>query len=73
MALMVRMDTPIRANDWSPDGRYVLYAKSDPKTKWDLWTLPAGSQRTGASPTPEPYLRTGAILPGRALGGLHLR
>jgi Tol biopolymer transport system component len=56
--LMVRMDTPIRANDWSPDGRYVLYAKSDPKTKWDLWTLPTGLQRTGASPTPEPYLRT---------------
>ena len=55
---MVSMGTPIRANDWSPDGRYVLFATYDPKTKGDLWTLPTGFQRTGASPTPEPYLRT---------------
>ena len=77
--LMVSMGTPIRANDWSPDGRYVLFATSDPKTKGDLWTLPTGLQRnrrksnTGAVP-PDPVQRKpGTILPGRALGGLYLR
>jgi Tol biopolymer transport system component/tRNA A-37 threonylcarbamoyl transferase component Bud32 len=28
--------------DWSPDGRFLIYERFDPKTKWDLWALPAG-------------------------------
>jgi Tol biopolymer transport system component/predicted Ser/Thr protein kinase len=27
-------------NDWSPDGRLLLYASDDPKTRSDLWALP---------------------------------
>src|SRR5262249_27537633 len=26
--------------DWSPDGRYLLYAVRTPETQWDLWVLP---------------------------------
>ena len=32
-------------NDWSADGRYLLYQESDPKTKEDLWVLPLFGDR----------------------------
>jgi Tol biopolymer transport system component len=27
--------------DWSRDGRFIIYHQSDPKTKFDVWVLPA--------------------------------
>jgi hypothetical protein len=30
----------MEANDWSPDGRYLIYNVLDPKTSRDLWLLP---------------------------------
>jgi eukaryotic-like serine/threonine-protein kinase len=35
--------------DWSPDGAYVLYVESHPKTRGDLWLLPMTGARR---PTP---------------------
>jgi len=34
-------------NDWSPDGRFLLYQDNDPKTKtiWDLWTYSAADRK----------------------------
>jgi hypothetical protein len=32
-------------NDWSPDGRFLLYTTTDPKTRDDLWTLPLSGDR----------------------------
>ena len=29
-------------NQWSRDGRFIVYAEQDPKTKLDLWVLPMG-------------------------------
>jgi len=26
--------------DWSPDGRFVLFMTTDPRTGWDLWAVP---------------------------------
>jgi Tol biopolymer transport system component len=41
------------ADDWSRDGRFLLYAKQDPKTKADLWVLPlAGDGTPGGAPAP---------------------
>jgi Tol biopolymer transport system component len=41
------------ADDWSRDGRFLLYAKVDPKTKCDLWVLPLASDGTrGGAPAP---------------------
>jgi Tol biopolymer transport system component len=40
-------------HDWSPDGRFVLYEDSDPKTGVDLWTLPMLGERK-----PVPFLRS---------------
>jgi len=41
------------ADDWSLDGRYILYESSDPKTKFDLWVLPMTGDRK-----PYPFLQT---------------
>ena len=41
-------------DDWSPDGRYILYEESDPKNKFDLWILPL----FGDHPKPMRFLGT---------------
>jgi Tol biopolymer transport system component len=43
------------ANDWSRDGKFLLYTEIDEKTKADLWYLPLSGDRK-----PVPYLRTEA-------------
>ena len=35
-------------NDWSPDGRQMIYAQIDAETKLDLWSIPV----SGGTPTP---------------------
>ena len=32
-------------NDWSPDGRFLLYISINPKTSSDLWVLPMSGER----------------------------
>jgi len=39
--------------DWSSDGRFLIIAVSDPKTRSDLWMLPLEGSRT-----PKPLLQT---------------
>jgi eukaryotic-like serine/threonine-protein kinase len=38
--------------DWSRDGEYVLAQKFDPKTKWDIWMLPAADGQQPRVPIP---------------------
>jgi hypothetical protein len=33
-------------NDWTRDGRYVVYATRNPATGWDLWLMPMDGDRT---------------------------
>jgi Tol biopolymer transport system component len=40
-------------NDWSPDGRFLLYRQEDPKTGADLWVLPLSGERK-----PFPFVNT---------------
>ncbi len=42
--------------DWSPDGRFILYAQLNPKTNVDLFLLPLSGERK-----PEPFLQTNFI------------
>jgi Tol biopolymer transport system component len=42
-----------RPQDWSGDGKWIVYEQTDAKTKFDLWLLPLGGDRK-----PVPYLRT---------------
>ncbi|MFN2516925.1 MAG: TolB family protein, partial [Pyrinomonadaceae bacterium] len=40
-------------DDWSADGKFIIYQTFNPKTKWDLWLLPMfGNQQ------PYPFLQT---------------
>ncbi len=41
---------------WSRDGRFVVYAGYDPKTKYDLWVLPVGANAEDKKPIP--FLRS---------------
>ena len=43
--------------DWSRDGRFLVYASQDPKTRLDLWVLPMTGDRAQRAP-PAPYLQT---------------
>jgi len=38
--LLLKSDHPIYPNDWSRDGRFIIYHQLDPKTNWDVWVLP---------------------------------
>jgi Tol biopolymer transport system component len=38
--VLLKSDKPKHPVDWSPDGRYLLFAADDPKTRFDLWVLP---------------------------------
>jgi len=40
-------------NDWSRDGRWILFETQDPKTKEDLWVLPTFGERK-----PQPFVQT---------------
>jgi Tol biopolymer transport system component len=51
--LLLKTDLAKFPSDWSADGRFLLYAVADPKTKFDLWVLPLfGDQK------PFPFLQT---------------
>jgi Tol biopolymer transport system component/DNA-binding winged helix-turn-helix (wHTH) protein len=40
-------------NDWSTDGRFVVFSSINPTTRWDLWRLPMSGNRE-----PEPLIRS---------------
>jgi serine/threonine protein kinase/Tol biopolymer transport system component len=44
--------------DWSGDGSFIVYGRLDPKTKWDVWVVPATANPAGGERKPVPYLRT---------------
>ena len=53
--LLVHGLNEVNPDDWSPDGRFILYEDHDPKTQTDLWVLPLDGDRK-----PRPFLRTEA-------------
>src|SRR5262249_37673835 len=57
---MFQATRTVYLDDWSPDGRYLLYEEVDPETSGDLWLLPTTGERK-----PVLYLRT----PGNELNG----
>ena len=38
--VLLQSSAPTQADDWSQDGRFLLYEGQNPKTKSDLWILP---------------------------------
>jgi len=54
--LLLHTDNDKFPDDWSPDGRFIIYEQYDeesPGTKYDLWLLPMFGERK-----PYPYLQT---------------
>jgi Tol biopolymer transport system component len=50
---LLEMDQAQFSDDWSQDGRFILFEHEDPKTKYDLWYLPLFGDRK-----PQPYVRS---------------
>jgi hypothetical protein len=44
--LLVKSENWVFADDWSLDGRFVLYEETNPKTNYDLWVMPMFGDRT---------------------------
>ena len=55
--LLAATGDPTAPNDWSRDGRFLLYTRQDPKTKADLWVLPLSSDGAPAG-APRPFANT---------------
>jgi Tol biopolymer transport system component len=45
-----------QTTDWS--GEQIVFARQDPKTQWDLWSMAAAEMPADETKTPVPYLRT---------------
>jgi Tol biopolymer transport system component len=43
--LLLESETIVAAQDWSPDGRFLLYYRQDPKTGFDLEALPITGEK----------------------------
>ena len=52
-AALLQSNTPKYPQDWSRDGRFLVYSNLNPKTRYDLWVLPMSGD-----PKPTPYLQT---------------
>ena len=53
-----RSEHLVQPTDWSPDGRFIVYGRRDPRTQWDLWVVPASSDPERGPRNPEMYLQT---------------
>jgi len=51
--LLVKSDFRKSPNDWSADGKFILYHEQNPKTGNDLWVFPLSGERK-----PFPFLQT---------------
>jgi Tol biopolymer transport system component len=62
--LLLKTPNDKMLNDWSQDGRYILYQEADPTGQSDLWILPLNGDRTPSRITDTPFNETvGAISP----------
>ena len=43
--LLLESDLPKEPMSWSPDGKFIVYCVSDPKTSSDIWVLPLARDR----------------------------
>src|SRR5262249_29947636 len=49
----LQAQSTVYMNDWSPDGRYLVYTQQTPEGRFELWLFPL----TGEG-KPQPFLRT---------------
>ncbi len=51
--VLLKSDNSKLPNDWSADGKFILYQEQAPKTGWDLWVLPLSGEQK-----PFPFLQS---------------
>ena len=51
--LALHSQDTVYMNDWSPDGRYLIYTQQNPEGRFELWLLPITGERQ-----PQPFLKT---------------
>jgi Tol biopolymer transport system component len=56
--LLLKSSGPTSPDDWSRDGRFLLYSAFDPKTGYDLWVLPDPGRAPGDRKPPTPVIQT---------------
>ena len=58
--LLLQNTAIVTPEQWSRDGRFIVYSEQDPKSKFDLWVLPTEGAAPGQSAArkPIPFLRT---------------
>jgi Tol biopolymer transport system component len=49
LLLQLKAQPIVFPSDWSADGRFLTYYRTDPKTQLDIWTLPMGAERAGSA------------------------
>jgi Tol biopolymer transport system component len=54
--LLAGSGVPRELDDWSRDGRFLLYAEVNPKTKSDLWVLPMPPEKANEARKPGVYV-----------------
>jgi serine/threonine protein kinase len=53
--LLLSVTNNTQLDQWSRDGRFIVYSENDPKTRQDLWVLPMDG---GVERKPVPFLRS---------------
>jgi hypothetical protein len=53
LLLELPLESALITNDWSPDGRFLMYPARDAQTSRDLWVLPLEGDRK-----PRVFLKT---------------
>lgn len=48
--LLLKSDRPVRLNDWSQDGKFILYEQNNLTTQLDLYVLPVGENADAPYP-----------------------
>ncbi|HYS88472.1 MAG TPA: hypothetical protein VEN78_26230, partial [Bradyrhizobium sp.] len=56
--------------DWSPNGLFLLYADSDPKTGFDLWAVPMTGDHKPVPVANTPFEERGGQFSGQAWGSM---
>ena len=65
--MILKSDHAKYADDWSRDGRFILYRDQGPTTGWDLWLLPLGGDRKPVPIVQTPFTEfQGALSPDGA-------
>ena len=53
--MVLQSKYPVYINDWSPDGRYLMYTETSPESQNDLWLLPTSGDRKPISFLKSPF------------------